>query len=168
MTNAGKTKVERYLTTALGTMTDQAAIYALDELTLGTRSRTDFLTKTIQSGHCVVTKIGSTVVGFAVADQSFFDQTFMRLLIVHPGHRRKGIATALIRHIEGTCPTEKFFTSTNASNVPMRRLCEALGFVKSGIIENLDEGDPEIIYFKRLPTRLELRSLASDSGREES
>ena len=32
----------------------------------------------------------------------------------------------------------------------MQALCEKLGFVKSGWIDNLDEGDPEIIYFKRL------------------
>jgi hypothetical protein len=32
----------------------------------------------------------------------------------------------------------------------MQNLCEKLGFVRSGCIENLDEGDPEIIYFKRM------------------
>ena len=32
----------------------------------------------------------------------------------------------------------------------MRALCERLGFVKSGWIDNLDPGDPEIVYFKAL------------------
>jgi hypothetical protein len=32
----------------------------------------------------------------------------------------------------------------------MQRLCDRLGFVKSGYIENLDEGDPELIYVKFL------------------
>jgi hypothetical protein len=32
----------------------------------------------------------------------------------------------------------------------MQNLCEKLGFARSGIIENLDVGDPEIVYFKRL------------------
>jgi len=32
----------------------------------------------------------------------------------------------------------------------MQRLCEHLGYVRSGWIDNLDEGDPEIIYFKRV------------------
>ena len=36
-------------------------------------------------------------------------------------------------------------------NAPMQALVEKLGYVKSGWIENLDEGDPDIIYFKRLP-----------------
>jgi len=30
----------------------------------------------------------------------------------------------------------------------MKRLCERLGYVRSGFIENLDEGDPEVVYFK--------------------
>jgi hypothetical protein len=30
----------------------------------------------------------------------------------------------------------------------MQALCERLGYVRSGYIENLDEDDPEIIYFK--------------------
>jgi len=30
----------------------------------------------------------------------------------------------------------------------MQKVFEANGFVQSGIIENLDEGNPEIIYFK--------------------
>jgi ribosomal protein S18 acetylase RimI-like enzyme len=69
---------------------------------------------------------------------------------VHPGFRRRGIAASLMRSAEIDAPTEKLFTSTNESNAAMRALCEKIGFVRSGIIENLDEGDPEIIYFKRL------------------
>jgi GNAT superfamily N-acetyltransferase len=72
------------------------------------------------------------------------------LLVVHPKRRRSGVASALIRAIEARSPTSKLFTSTNESNTVMQAVCEALGFVRSGIVENLDEGDPEIIYFKRL------------------
>jgi hypothetical protein len=32
----------------------------------------------------------------------------------------------------------------------LQAVCESLGFIRSGVVENLDEGDPEIIYFKRL------------------
>ena len=45
------------------------------------------------------------------------------------------------------------FTSTNQSNLPMQRLCDRLGYVKSGYVENLDEGDPELIYVKLLAPR---------------
>ena len=36
------------------------------------------------------------------------------------------------------------------SNFPMQRLLATLGFDRSGFIENLDEGDPELVYFKRI------------------
>jgi len=62
----------------------------------------------------------------------------------------RGLATALMRAAELDCQSGKLFTSTNQSNVPMQRLCDRLGFVKSGYIENLDEGDPELIYVKML------------------
>lgn len=40
----------------------------------------------------------------------------------------------------------KLFTSTNASNFAMQRLLVASGFIDSGIVHGLDEGDPELIY----------------------
>ncbi len=30
----------------------------------------------------------------------------------------------------------------------MQKIFDFNGFIESGIVENLDEGDPEIIYFK--------------------
>ena len=101
-------------------------------------------------GRCVVARVDGSVRGFLVADDRFFGHTFVELLHVHPDFRRRGIATALMRAAELDAATEKLFTSTNQSNIPMQRLCEKIGFVRSGIVENLDEGDPEIFFFKRL------------------
>ena len=92
----------------------------------------------------------TSIRGFVISDESFFDQFIVRLLIVHPDFRRRGLATALMRAAELECQTGKLFTSTNQSNIPMQQLCDRLGFVKSGYIENLDEGDPELIYVKLL------------------
>ncbi|MGB2854440.1 MAG: GNAT family N-acetyltransferase, partial [Dehalococcoidia bacterium] len=125
-------------------------ICALDRMVLGNSGRRDFLDNTIKSGQCLVARMEDAPVGFAVLNQSFYGHGFIALLIVHPEHRRRGVATALIRHIESVCPTEKLFTSTNESNEPMQRLCETLGFVRSGYIENLDAGNPEIVFFKRV------------------
>jgi len=72
------------------------------------------------------------------------------MLYIHPKHQRKGIGAKLIRHSEVLCKTEKLFTSTNQSNLPMRKLLKKLGYVQSGFIDNLDAGDPEIVYFKRI------------------
>ena len=129
---------------------DIETICTLDSIVPGNHSRRNLLINAIKANQCLVAKIRNTITGFAILEQSFYCQGFLSLLIVHPDYRRRGIATALIRHIESTCPTEKLFTSTNKSNVTAQRMFEALGFVRSGYIENLDEGDPEIIYFKRV------------------
>lgn len=88
--------------------------------------------------------------GYIIADDGFFDRPFVRLLIVHPEHRRRGIASALMRAAELDCRGDKIFTSTNESNLAMRRLCERLGYAPSGRIDNLDKADPELVYMKRL------------------
>ncbi len=115
-----------------------------------TPGRREFLERAAAAGECWLAREGADIVGFAVFDRSLYDQPFVSLLYVVPEQRRNGIATDLMRHVESICPGRKLFTSTNESNTPMQRLCERLGYVRSGWIENLDEGDPEIIYFKRL------------------
>ncbi len=131
-------------------VSDVHDVRAIDRAVLGDASRDRFLAHAVAAGHCLIATLDNRPVGFAVLDRSFFGHAFLALLVVHPDHRRRRVATALVRHIEAICPSEKLFTSTNTSNIEMQRLCEGLGFVRSGWIENLDEGDPEIIYFKRL------------------
>ena len=125
------------------------SIWALDRMVIGNSSRKDFLADTVGAGRCWLAHIGDTVAGLGVLEQSFYGQGFISLLVTHPNYRRCGVATSLIHHLESICPTEKLFTSTNKSNLIAQRVYETLGFVRSGYIENLDEGDPEIIYFKR-------------------
>ncbi|WP_231558656.1 GNAT family N-acetyltransferase [Brevibacillus thermoruber] len=65
-------------------------------------------------------------------------------------HRqRKGIGEALLLYLEAVCPTEKLFISTNLSNKQMQRLCRRLGYMPSGMIDNLDPGDPEVFSCKK-------------------
>lgn len=56
----------------------------------------------------------------------------------------------LIEHVSTRARGPKLFTSTNESNAPMRALLLRLGFEASGVIHNLDPGDPELVFFKRL------------------
>lgn len=122
----------------------------IDEIVIGDTSRHGFIKDAIAASQCLYAKIGDTLAGFAIFEQSFFGQGFIDLLIVHPDYRQQGVGKAIISYIEEHCPTDKLFTSTNQSNIPMQNLCERIGFSRSGYIENLDESDPEIIYFKRI------------------
>jgi len=125
-------------------------ICALDETVHAGPPRRRFIGEACAHGRVAVARVDEVIRGFVISDESFFDQFFVRLVIVHPDFRRRGLATALMRAAELDCQTTKLFTSTNQSNIPMQQLCARLGFIKSGYIENLDEGDPELIYVKLL------------------
>lgn len=129
---------------------DYADILAIDQAAMGNDERREYLASAVMARHAYIAREAGQALGYAVASNSFFGNPFIELLIVHPEERRRGVGAALMGYIEKTCPSAKLFTSTNESNLPMQRLCEKLGFVRSGYVENLDEGDPEIIYFKAL------------------
>jgi GNAT superfamily N-acetyltransferase len=69
---------------------------------------------------------------------------FIWVLFVSADFRRMGVGTSLIRYIESKC------TSPNQSNMVMQNLMGKLGFSKTGYVEKLDEGDPELFYFKKV------------------
>ena len=129
---------------------DIEEMLALDALVIGSSRRRNLIAQTVKQHQGYLARQESQIVGFLLMHQHFFELPFIELLIVHPSFRRQGIGTALMQHIETISTPGKLFTSTNVSNEPMQRLCERLGYVRSGIIEHLDEDDPELFYFKRL------------------
>ena len=125
-------------------------ICVLDETVYRGPSRRGIIGPAVAESRCAVARVDGVVRGYTVLRNDFFGHGFVDLLLVHPDFRRRGLATALMRAAELDAPTEKLFTSTNQSNVAAQRLFERLGFVRSGTIDNLNEGDPELVYFKRL------------------
>ncbi len=90
-------------------------------------------------------QLDGRLVGYAVTHRHFFGQPMLELVMVAPDFRRQGIGAQLIgAAISAADPV--LWTSTNQSNRPMQALLERLGFVRSGIIEGLDPGDPELVY----------------------
>jgi GNAT superfamily N-acetyltransferase len=75
---------------------------------------------------------------------------FLSLLVVAKESRRRGVGRALLERSMAICTTAKLFTSTNESNMPMRLLLRDERFEESGVIHNLDEGDPELVFFRRV------------------
>ena len=81
--------------------------------------------------------------------RSFFRSPFIEMLQVDKTARRAGLGRALIsRCIALTPADQKLWTSTNQSNTPMQALLPQLGFVRTGMFEHLDPGDPELIYLR--------------------
>ncbi|MGD1951196.1 MAG: GNAT family N-acetyltransferase [Leptolyngbyaceae cyanobacterium] len=134
----------------IATITDADEIIAFDHVAASERVHSQFIHDQIESSACYVAVTDTKVVAYAILNYKFYDNGWIDMLYVHPRFRRQVIVSALIRHLVNECRTTKLFTSTNQSNVPMQRLLATLEFERSGFIDNLDEGDPELVYFKRL------------------
>ncbi len=129
---------------------DTERIVSFDPIAQSDSRREAFIRRAIAAGHCFVATDKERIAGYGVLEHSFYDNGFVSMLYVHPEYRRRGVGMALMRHLESACQTAKLFTSTNLSNLPMQSLLARLGYELSGVIHNLDEGDPELVYVKFL------------------
>ena len=129
---------------------DIDALCTLDLIAQGENERREFIRREVVSGNCYVAVADEKVIGYGVLNYTFYHVGCVDMLFVHSDHRRSGAGAAILQHLESLCQTPKLFTSTNLSNLQMQSLLAKLDYVLSGVIHNLDEGDPEIVYFKRL------------------
>jgi ribosomal protein S18 acetylase RimI-like enzyme len=130
--------------------TDVAAIAAVDPVARHDEERRAFIRASVASKATFVALADDAIVGYVVFDHTFFGRGFIEMLFVDPDRRRSGVGSALMRHVERACRTERIFTSTNASNTPMQALLHGLGYGRSGVVGDLDPGDPEMIYSRPL------------------
>ena len=127
---------------------DLDEIMKIDSEVIGNTNRRDYVENAIKQGYCIVIKEKQEIVGFLIYETNFFENYFISLVVVAPLKRRKGYASLLINQMLKIPSAIKIFSSTNRSNTEMQKVFSANGFIRSGMIENLDEGDPEVIYFK--------------------
>ncbi|MDH1987964.1 GNAT family N-acetyltransferase, partial [Pseudomonas sp. GD03689] len=126
---------------------DLTALIAIDSVAHREPYRAEQIADWLGQYRCLVAEVQGSVAAYAVMHQHFFGCAFIEMLMVGQGHRRSGLGAALLARIQADCTGQKLFTSTNRSNGPMRRLLERRGFVESGVVEHLDEGDPEQVYY---------------------
>lgn len=126
---------------------DIPALVSIDPLSLTDIDRRQSIARWAAAGQCFVAIRADQPVGYVAHTNGFFHQPFIEMLIVTEASRRSGVGLALVQHcIEQTPKELKLWSSTNASNGPMRALLGKAGFVQSGSIEGLDEGDPELVF----------------------
>ncbi|MFC8688199.1 GNAT family N-acetyltransferase [Brevibacillus porteri] len=132
----------------LATPQDIPAVCTIDAKVLGSTSRSPELQEAIKQGHCYLALFDMKIVGFAIINQSFFKNSFIHLLIIHPHYQNRGVGKEMMRYLETISTTEKLFTSTNLSNEKMQRLCLKLGYAHCGTLTHLDPDDPEMFFCK--------------------
>ena len=130
---------------------DVAAMLACDAYAQTHPERGQAVRAAVGQGHCQVAIRAGQVAGYVLTHGDFFSHNFVSLVVVAPAHQRCGVGLRLLAAAADACRTEKLFTSTNQSNGAAQRLFASAGFVRSGQIDHLDEGDPEVVYVKFLP-----------------
>lgn len=132
------------------TARDLDALLELDRLAREDAARLELLRASLRARHCLVAERDGAPLGYAIANESFYGRPFVALLFVRDSARRQRVGTALLREVEARCAEPRLFTSTRQSNEPMQRLLASLGYLPSGVILNLDPGDPELVYARLL------------------
>jgi len=122
--------------------------YAFDKCDHVKLNRETKIIKAISDKECFIILVGSRAVGFIIFDYRFFEQGWIELIIIDEKYRSKGIGGQVFDLICKQCKTDKVFTSTNTSNIPMQKALAKVGFSIAGKIDGLDEGDPELFYYK--------------------
>ena len=109
-----------------------------------------FIRSHLERHHLLVAVDADEVVGVLAYRTDWFQCTFVSLVAVRPDRRKRGVARALYRTVEGMSPSPRLFSSTEETNAVSIRMHSALGFVPSGQIDNLPQGYRELLFYKRL------------------
>ena len=136
------------------TINDKATVicfdYKLDKDEHIKLNREEKISKAILDDECFIIFANNREVGFVIFDYRFFDQGWIELIIIDEEYRGKGIGGEVFDLICKQCKTNKVFTSTNSSNTRMQRALAKADFSFAGEINGLDDGDPELFYYKTL------------------
>jgi len=131
-------------------ISDSAALKALDSAVASDGARADAIDRWLKEDEVVLAEVDAAIVGYAVlARRRFLDYDTLQMLMVEERYRGQRIGEMLLRHVQGLSLTDRFFATTNLSNYPMQRMLRRLGYIGCGFIDELDPGDPEIVFVKR-------------------
>ena len=129
---------------------DDAGLAAIDGRIATEATWLPLLLRAHAARGLLVAERDGAIAGYIARTFEFFDKDFIALVVVDDAQRRRGIGAALMRAVEAISRQDRIFTSTNRSNAPMQAMLERIGYVASGRIDNLDPGDPELVFVKFL------------------
>ena len=129
---------------------DLQAVMAFAAEVLGPERADPFVRSHAERHHLLVAEEAGEVVGVLAYRTDWFQCTFVGLVCVRRDVRRRGVARALYKMVEGVSPSPRLYSSTEETNAVSIQMHTALGFVPSGHIDNLPQGYRELLFYKRL------------------
>lgn len=135
------------------TIADARLIAAIDQACEAPQDahRAALIPELLKFGMSWIAEADGAAAGYAIVSRRLFSRRFVELLAVAPAFRRHGLGAALMDRCRAAGDGEILFTTTNQSNGPMRALLAKSGYEASGVIYNLDPGDPELVFVKFTP-----------------
>lgn len=115
----------------------------------GSAERHSEISEAAEHGRMRVAVADGDTAGFSVVAPWFFDTPFLALVYVRSALRGQGVGSRLLEDFE-QAHGPRVFTSTNLSNARMQRLLRSRLWAPCGMLNGLDEGDPEIFFAKHL------------------
>ena len=128
---------------------DLPVLMKLDQIAHNSPARVKLIQDAVQNGSAWVVETSDAIAGYGVISHGFFGRSFIELIYIDENKRLSGYGAQLVAFLECQSQSRDLFTSTNRSNSHMQHILEKLGYERSGVIHNLDPGDPEIVYVKR-------------------
>lgn len=128
---------------------DAASLKALDTMIPADPRRSLSIDAWLASDVVFVADVDGRPVGYAVFNHDFFRRGNVDMLMLAADWRGQRIGDRLLEAVEQACDTPKLFCTTNVSNHRMQRLLARRGYLACGFIDELDPGDPELVYVKR-------------------
>ncbi len=115
----------------------------------GSVERRSELSEAAEHGRMRVAVSHGDTAGYSVVAPWFFGAAFLALVYVKSAMRGQGIGSRLLEDFE-QAHGPQVFTSTNLSNARMQRLLRHRLWTPCGLLNGLDEADPEIFFAKHL------------------
>ena len=148
-----------------GKTADARALKALDTAVPRDPTRAEWIDRWLRQDTVLVAELDRRVVGYGVFNHGFFHQSQVDMLMLHPDYRGQRIGEQLLLALERKADTPKFFVTTNLTNHRMQRLLLRMGYSPCGYIDQLDPGDPELIFLKRMRQGITRRSSGRRAAR---
>lgn len=108
----------------------------------------------IERGRMLVIQAGGKIIAYiSWMPGGFVGRDYITFLCVHPDHRRRGFAVALLKAIERSIGNGRLFVSTEDDNTAMLALLSLHGWTNAGAISGANEQNRAEVFFYKDLTR---------------
>ncbi len=137
---------------------DEPACAALAALAMGGNAAGPFVSSHFREHRIVVAEAAGEVVGLLAWRTDWFGCSFVTLVFVREDFRRRGVAREMFLAVEALSPGPRLFSPAEEDDSPSIRMHAALGFRPSGHVDDLPRGKRVLLFFKRIPPRVDSRA----------